>query len=59
MTEQDDVVAGTGKCLRQSPRLLRVVLANRGIGPAGCDVVRKQPTIVGVVVDDEQLEQVR
>jgi hypothetical protein len=52
MAKQDYVVAGTGKCLRQSSRLLRVVLANRGIGPAGCDVVRKQPTVVGVVVDD-------
>jgi hypothetical protein len=57
MAEQDNVVAGTGKCLRQSSRLLRVVLANRGIGPAGCDVVRKQPTVVGVIIDYQKLEQ--
>jgi hypothetical protein len=57
MAEKNHVVAGTGEGLRQASRDLRVVLANHRVGPAGCHVMREQPTVVGMVVDDEKLEQ--
>jgi hypothetical protein len=57
MPEQDHVVAGPGERLREATGQYWVVLPDDGVGPARGHVVREQPTIVGVVVDDEKLEQ--
>ena len=57
MPEEDNVVAGPGKCFRQAPRDLRVVRPDDRIGPVGRNVVREQPTVVGMVIDDEKFEQ--
>jgi hypothetical protein len=57
VAEEDHVIARTRKGLWQAPRQDRIVLADYRVGPAYGDVVREQPTIVGMVIDDEKLEQ--
>jgi hypothetical protein len=55
--EQDHVVAGPGERVREATGQQRIVFADYRVGPACGHMVREQPTIVGVVVDDEKLEQ--
>jgi len=59
MTQQDDIISRTGKCYWQAPRHLGVVFADYRIGPAHGNMMRKQPTVVGMVIDNENLEQGR
>jgi hypothetical protein len=59
MAQQDHIIPGAGKCLGQASRQLGVVLPDYRLGPANGNVMRKQPTVVGVVINDENLEQER
>jgi len=59
MTQDNNVISRAGKGRRQASRELRVVLADNRVGPPNRNVMRKQPTVVGMVVDNENLEQGR
>ena len=59
MAQQDYIISRAGKCLGQAPRQLGVVLPDDRLGPADGNVMRKQPTVVGMVINDEDLEQGR
>jgi hypothetical protein len=52
MAQQDDIIARAGKCLGQAPRQLGVIFTDDRFGPADGNVMRKQPTVVGMVVDN-------
>jgi len=57
MAQQDNVVTCSGKSFGQSTGSLWIVLPDYSIRPPNSNVMRQQPTIVGVVIDDKDLEQ--